>query len=39
VWWTQDFYDNCDTAALPPSMDTLATTCRSTVRLSVCLAL
>merc|ERR1719223_49467 len=25
-----DFYDNCDTSGLPPSMDTLATTCRST---------
>ena len=27
----QDFYDNCDTTGLPPAMDTLATTCRSTV--------
>ena len=34
----QDFYDNCDTTGLPPSMDTLATTCRSTVRPSSFLA-
>ena len=27
-----DFYDNCDTSSLPSSLDTLADTCRGTVR-------